>query len=346
MNNVKKLGLTALAGSLVAFTSASAGELSVSGGAKLSFTNKGGNEAGSETSAAGDTGNGWGMQQAIVFSGSGELDNGMTASLTHILQADGGNGSTSTVALDMGSMGTIEYHQSSGSAAIGIEAFDDVMPTAEEEVGNGLGIDATHSATSADISAYSYQVDHAGNGFSYNWSNDMMTIVAGYTPTASSSKVDDGGTAGAGDGKSGYSIGAKISPMDGLTLYAGAGERGRGNNQDDMQTYAATYSMGPVSVGAQRTEIDYETANSSQLGDSEQDNMSIAFAINENLSVSYGVQDTEIEGQTLDQEVEGFSVGYSMGGMSIKAHSNEGENMGGAAANEIEHTEVSVSFAF
>ena len=345
MNNVKKLGLTALAGSLVAFTAASAGELSVSGGAKLSFTNKGGNEAGAE-SGVGNTGNGFGMQQAIVLSGSGELDNGMTASLTHILQADGGTGSTSTIALDMGSMGTIEYHQSSGSAAIGIEAFDDVMPTAEEEVGNGLGIDDAHSATGSGVSAYTYQVDHAGNGFSYNWSNDMMTIVAGYTPNAGSTKVDDGGTAGAGDGKSGYSIGAKVSPMDGLTLYAGTGERGRGaNNQDDMDTYAVTYSIGPVAVGAQRTEIDYET-NTGQFGDSEQDNMSIAFAINENLSVSYGVQDTEIDGRTKDQEVEGFSVGYSMGGISIKAHANEGENMGGAAANEIEHTEVSVSFAF
>ena len=37
---------------------------------------------------------------------------------------------------------------------------------------------------------------------------------------------------------------------------------------------------------------------------------------------------------------------YSMGGISLKAHANKGENMGGAAANEIEHTEVSLSLAF
>jgi len=39
MTNLKKVGLTALAGSLVA-VSAHAGELSVSGGAKFTFTSK------------------------------------------------------------------------------------------------------------------------------------------------------------------------------------------------------------------------------------------------------------------------------------------------------------------
>ena len=39
--NIKKVGLTALAGSLVA-TSAIAGELTLSGGAKLSYVTKGG----------------------------------------------------------------------------------------------------------------------------------------------------------------------------------------------------------------------------------------------------------------------------------------------------------------
>ena len=349
MNNWKKIGLSALAGSLVAF-SASAGELSVSGGAKLSFTNKGGNEAGSESATGesnkGVTGTGWGMQQAISFSGSGELDNGMTVSLTHIMQDDAGTGSTSTIALDMGSMGTISYNQSSGSAAIGIEAFDDVMPTAEEEVGNGLGIDADHSATGTAVSAYDYQVDHPGNGFSYTYSADMFTVVAGYSSDDHNLAVDDGVTSGAGKGKSSQSIGVKVTPMDGLAIYAGTGEEGVGNDQNDMETFALTYTMGPISVGVQKTDYDFEAANSGALSDAETTQFGIAFAVNENLSISYGVQDTELDGQANDQEVEGFSIGYSMGGISLKAHANKGENMGGVAANEIEHTEISLSLAF
>jgi outer membrane protein OmpU len=351
MNNLKKLGLSALAGSLVAF-SASAGELSVSGGAKLSFTNKGGNEAGAEgtanTAAQNDgvTGSGWGMQQAITFSGSGELDNGMIASLSHTMQDDGGTGSTSTIALDMGSMGTVSYNQSSGSAAIGIEAFDDVMPTAEEEVGNGLGILAEHSATSTAVGAYDYQVDHPGNGFSYKMSADMYTIVAGYSHDDTSKAIDDGGTTGAGTGKSSQSIGVKVAPMDGLAIYAGTGEEGVGDNQNDMETFAITYAMGPVSVGAQKTDYDFNAANSGALSDAETTQFGIAFAVNENLSISYGTQETELDGQAKDVEIDGFSIGYSMGGISLKAHANKGENMGGVAANEIEHTEISVSFAF
>jgi len=59
MTNFKKIGLTALAGSLIA-TTAMAGSLSVSGGAKLSHTTKGG------TSDAA-SGNNWGMQKLMSF---------------------------------------------------------------------------------------------------------------------------------------------------------------------------------------------------------------------------------------------------------------------------------------
>jgi hypothetical protein len=54
----------------------------------------------------------------------------------------------------------------------------------------------------------------------------------------------------------------------------------------------------------------------------------------------------EQEGNTVEQEVKGYSVGYSMGGISIKAHTNEGKNLGNATETESEHTEVAVSFAF
>jgi len=73
---------------------------------------------------------------------------------------------------------------------------------------------------------------------------------------------------------------------------------------------------------------------------------SIAFAVNDSLSISYGSMETEKDGSTNDQEITGMSVGYSMGGMSFKAHKNKGENIANTAANESEHTEFAVSFAF
>ena len=68
MTNIKKIGLTALAGSLAA-TSAFAGALDVTGTAKITYVSQ------DETEV---TGNPYSMSQGIGFSGSGELDNGMT----------------------------------------------------------------------------------------------------------------------------------------------------------------------------------------------------------------------------------------------------------------------------
>ena len=65
MDTMKKLGLTALAGSLVA-TSAYAGEMSVSGSAKVTYTSQDEKEV---------TGNGFSSGKGLTFSGSGDLDN-------------------------------------------------------------------------------------------------------------------------------------------------------------------------------------------------------------------------------------------------------------------------------
>ena len=148
MTNLKKIGISALAGSLVAMSAAVAGELSVSGGAKISYTNKGGNEyAGGAADAGvlGVSGKGFGMQQNIAFNGSGELDNGFVVSLGHVIHADLGGSSTSVITVDMGDMGVLKYQQGTGN--IGFAKIDDVMPTAEEETSNGLGINSTSSST-------------------------------------------------------------------------------------------------------------------------------------------------------------------------------------------------------
>ena len=78
MNNLKKIGLSALAGSLVAF-SASAGEMTVSGQANLYMTD--GSKSGKTTFSNDDH---------VTFSGSSELDNGYE--VTYSVQFDGDEG--------------------------------------------------------------------------------------------------------------------------------------------------------------------------------------------------------------------------------------------------------------
>ena len=71
MNNLKKIGLSALAGTLASL-SAQAGELTVTGSAELSYVQLDNDEL---------TGNPIGMNKNIAFAGSGELDNGWTVSI-------------------------------------------------------------------------------------------------------------------------------------------------------------------------------------------------------------------------------------------------------------------------
>ena len=76
MNKFKKIGLTALAASLVS-VSAHAGEMSVAGSASMNVEGYSGENL--------DGGSGFSMGNQLTFSGSGELDNGMTVSLSFIL---------------------------------------------------------------------------------------------------------------------------------------------------------------------------------------------------------------------------------------------------------------------
>ena len=330
MTDLKKIGLSALAGSLVAF-SASAGELTVTGGAKMTYTANTGNED------SVNDGSRIGMQQAIAFSGSGELDNGHTVSLMHALSTAGGAKSTSTLTYDMGDMGSLTYQQDSGD--LGIGKIDDVMPTADEEVWNG--IDAGQTTTNE---APVGRVDGGMNGFNYNYSMDMVTINAGFGTKGTTGSVDDGSTSGAGAVNSATSVAVQVAPMDGLNVYVGTGSKGNSNGtqDDDHSTMAVTYAYGPVTAGYQVSDIEPAGATN----DLETTAYGIAFAVNENLSVSYGESETEKEGSTIDQELSGYSVGYSMGGITIKAHQNEGKNIANTADNVSEHTEIAVSFAF
>ena len=72
MNNFKKIGLTALASSLVA-TSVYAGEMSVSGSASFTMENYSGTDGGKSLS----------MGDQLTFTGGGELDNGMNVSVIY-----------------------------------------------------------------------------------------------------------------------------------------------------------------------------------------------------------------------------------------------------------------------
>ena len=98
-----------------------------------------------------------------------------------------------------------------------------------------------------------------------------------------------------------------------------------------------------ATVGMQRTSLAKNAANSDQ----DRTHIAASFAVNENLSVSYGMSTVEFEGATkVDQEDSGFGASYTMGSMSFGASMLASDNYGGTSGSDDTHKELSVAFAF
>ena len=348
MTNLKKVGLTALAGSLVA-VSAQAGSLSVSGGAEMSYTAMETNQTGA-SSQLNNNGNRFGIERFISLNGSGELDNGHTVSIYH--GGPFGAFSSSALTYDMGDMGSLTYYNSTND--LGIGKIDDLMPSAYEEPWDG--IDFTSGTAGSGVSG---RVDGGQTGFNYSNNFGMASVDIGYAPKSTNDfRGDDGQFSGIGASEasatanpSSTSIAIKADVADGLMVFGGIGRKGRDSAteefEDDHSTVGLKYTMGSITAGYQYSEID-DGAAGSVAADTETDAFGVAFAINENLTVSYGYQETEVSTGNTDQELTGMAIGYSAGGMSIKAQRNEGEEAvtTGSATEEVTRTEILVGFAF
>ena len=315
MTNMKKLGLTALAGSLVA-TSAYAGALDVSGTAKVTYASQDESEV---------NGNPYSMSTGIGFSGSGDLDNGMTINYTYSMT--NAAFSSSNLKLDMGDSGAIYFGNGDGST--GISAYDDVMPTAGEEVWDDLDGQANGIATISKTNTFGYKGSFAGMGVSASYNKDSGAGTAGSATEGSSKSI----VLSSADMVDGMDIGFGMGDASGSTT----------NNGTDMQTVYAKYTAGSVTAGAQLTQIDKSAANS----DVDRTHIAVSVAVNENLSVSLGQSVVEFEASAKDdQESTGVAISYTMGSMTIAAFNNTEENSGGTQGSDDSVTEVSVAFAF
>ena len=305
MTNFKKIGLTALAGTLAATAYAQAGALSVNGTARMEYQS---------TSTATTSADSFAQNSSLSFSGSGELDNGMTVSYFS-LQATS-NASSQSVALDMGDMGTLTM---SNYNMAGIGMIQDKVPNGGEQPWDDLG---THGAPEQGVAS-----PHSGNRLGYKTSMGGASISAAIDYQQNSPTT---------------SIAVSMPLVDGLEVGAGmATDQSSATTEQDIETIYATYAMGGISVGYQVTDVDVTAANS----DIERTAYGISFAVNDNLSVGYGISDTEFEAQSLDEENTGIGISYTSGGMKLGIINNTKDNAGGSTGAD-EMTEFQLTFAF
>ena len=341
---MKKVGLSALAGSLVAF-SANAVELTVTGKTELTYSG----------TTDGNNGNKFGNGNAITFSGSGDM-NGYTATYTAVIQ-DMGQASSNTsetfasssLLLDMGDMGTIGFD--AGVGEFGVSTIDDKMPYAYEEIWTYTGA-ANGLRAAGGSNVLGYKNTFAGYTLS-------LEIDPGHASSATNNKggSGDGGNTGntttAVTDRSGYNYAITGSPIDGLNIGAGYGVEedtatAAANKQDDTYTTGfATYAFGGLTIGYQKSE-----GNGGTTGTSSNivDIMGASFNINDSLAVSINSMENEFDKPSttnVTEETDGIGISYTLGSASLRVLRAETTNVGGVStAKDVEHTEVSLMLSF
>jgi len=316
MNNFKKIGLTALAASLVS-TSVFAGALEVSGSASI--------KAAHTTTALGaNAGKAFSMGNSVTFTGGGELDNGMSVAVSFELDqgTPDGNGPfySHSVTVSSDALGTLVFAGHGGDSA------QSAVKDTTGKIWDYQGTSQKALASSSSNNMMLYTLPTLVDG---------VSITTSYTPkgaeaTRFESAVD-------------YAI--AYTGYEGLAVgYAMGEDTDTKGEIADVETMYANYTIGPVKLAYSVTERDEATA----ANDRDHEAMSIAYTVSENISVSYGVSEQATPGTTTDsnEEVSGITASYTMGGMTISGAMIDIKNQGFVANTKEEAWELGLSFAF
>ena len=320
--NMKKIGLTALAASLVSVSAANAGSLSMSGAASVGIGGYSGDNV--------DLGTSFTMGNQFTVTGGGELDNGLNVSLSYQLDNKAGVSGPfddHSITISSDDIGTIKFSGHGGSSA-----SSSVDATAAGDIWDGFdGTLSTNAASGKTLTAAG-----AGNNSVFYTLPEMMEgvkLFASYNPAV----------AGSTESEMGYGI--TYTGIEGLTAsYATTDENtGTANTSGEQSVYKITYAYGPVTLGMSNS--DYDVGSSGT--DSETDSYSIAYTVSDELSLSYGVEEID-EGSAVNPEYSAVVASYVSGGVTLTAKMEDAENIDGttAAAADQSYWFLGAAFAF
>jgi len=330
MNNFKKIGMTALAASLVS-TSVFAGEMSVAGSAKMNWENYSGVAKNSTKSFS--------MGNQLTFSGSGELDNGMNVSLSFVLDQNddssaagaaysGGPFDSHSVTVSSDAMGTLKFHGEGGDSAqnaVGDTAAGNIWDNFDGKGGTKL----VESRAGDNIIHYTLPS-----------MVDGLTLAASYTPAGATDSSDTA-----------YAL--TYAGIDGLSVSYGKGSNdgqaaGSGGTtaDHDTSTVKASYVYGAVTVAYS----DHSNDNNTGTSDQEATSYKVSYTVSDAISVTYGVEELDSNGaaETTDAEYSKITGSYTSGGMTLSANYQEADNTSytTAASEDMEYWGLSLAFAF
>ena len=333
MNNFKKIGMTALAASLVS-TSVFAGEMAVTGSASIGYE---GYKADPTAAAAAQSGTkAFSMGNQLTFTGSGELDNGLSVALSFVLDqgdnADSAPGAAEapfdnhSVTISSDAFGKLQYFGEGGDSAqnaVGDTAAGNIWDTFDG---------ANRGGGTSEL-----KESNGGTNFLYTLPSmvDGLTVMASYQPAGTNDESDT-------------AYGVTYAGIDGLSVSYGKGSNDSAagtTSNSDTTSIKATYAYGPITLAYSDHEFDSNTDTSDQ----DTTSFKVSYTVSDAISISYGEEEME-SGVTTDSDAKytAISASYTTGGMTISASMKEMENGNyeTTAANDEEFVGLGVSFAF
>jgi outer membrane protein OmpU len=350
MNNIKKIGVSALAGSL-AMVSAHAVEYTMTGGMVATYS-----QATGAASTTGESGNGVGTATDLSFNASGELDNGFTVGYFMSVDTDAALANTSSqMTIGLGSLGTLQINNKGGSKA---NAIDDITPNAYNETWDGLTASSTNnnpsffgSRTASGSIDYRIPAQEA-EGFTVN-------AALTYDPNADLGSTSKGGVSD--DGEAGGALVLQVAHESGLEIGGGveivnsdnASSQLGGRSGGENATGYIKYAQGGLSLAYQEAYQDSSIGNATaalDAPDKEAVMMSVAYTMGD-MTFSYAESEVTVkaEGATAALptiELDSIQAAYVMGAMTVSAAVSRTDNSGGVAGDDYSENQLAVSFAF
>jgi hypothetical protein len=339
--------------SLSMMFSVNAGELGVTGTAKATYHITNGQQSDNTI----------GITNEINFVASGEMDNGYAWSYSMALDpttkasADTTANIASGSALNDDTSITVTMNEL-GTAKICVStcgnskeyAFDHSAYVAMSDTGLSPGIEYPISASSyASLQYHTPELPFGTSG----------SIAYGQT------KVGDGQSGNAQAGTNGnnitsYSLVTK--PVDGITVSASYYtiedfDDGLTNETqlEEGGAYGITYALGNISLGYGKSykapEATATSAGTTTAEYYENTGMSVGYAVNDALSISYSTEDSEVSYQTsataaYDIDMNSIQAAYSLGGATVSLAHATYDNVGYANGVDASDMIVAINFAF
>ena len=354
MKNIMKILFAISTSFALIASSANAGELTVSGTAKATYSIVSG------FNGVGQNGGDKGVAVAneLNFGASGELDNGWTwnysTELDPAATAAGGAAMNDDNQLTLSTdYGTIGFFTSEGGLGSHLKFSKDAY---------GLMSDTGYNegkTEAANINGF--------NNIQYHLPADMLpfstTAKVGYA-TSGSTVVGSNNTSNVAssdtvDNVSQYQI--TTVPMEGMMVYVSYLEKdSKGSTTEQnaqsgavMVTYdiAGTNASIGFGVSANEPHIADGAQGANVVAYTTNENISVGYVVNDDLSVSYTRERSENETFTTtdtvsDVEVDSFQAAYTMGGMTLAIAHTKYDNVGYVADKSADETIFAMTMAF